>query len=113
MQSSVAAVPIPAFPREGSLAKSHHHPSGGNSLRERVRPATAAELDSVPWLRALGPAERERAQSVIVVGDAEPGDLVCRVGRPPTYWFGVIEGLLKMSKDRADGSSMTYSGLPS
>ncbi len=105
MQSGAAAVPIPAFPHRG--------PHGGSSLRERVRPATRTELGSVPWLRALAPAERERAEAAIVVGDAEPGDLVCRVGRPPTYWFGVIEGLLKMSKDRADGSSMTYSGLPS
>ncbi|MBS0451872.1 MAG: Crp/Fnr family transcriptional regulator [Proteobacteria bacterium] len=105
MQSGAAAVPIPAFP--------HRSPHGGSTLRERSRPATPLELGSVPWLRALAPAERERAEAVIVVGDAEPGDLVCRVGRPPTYWFGVIEGLLKMSKDRADGSSMTYSGLPS
>ena len=108
MQPGVAAVPIPAFPRDGSPGRPH-----GTTLRERVRPATRGELDSVPWLRALAPAERERAQAAIVVGDAEAGDLVCRVGRPPTYWFGVIEGLLKMSKDRADGSSMTYSGLPS
>ena len=48
----------------------------------------------------------------MVVGDAEPGDLVCRIGRAPTYWFGVVEGLLKMSNDNADGTSMTYSGLP-
>jgi CRP-like cAMP-binding protein len=47
-----------------------------------------------------------------VVGEAEVGDLVCRVGRSPTYWFGVVEGLLKMSNDNADGTSMTYSGLP-
>ena len=40
------------------------------------------------------------------------GDLVCRIGRPPTYWFGVVDGLLKMSNDNADGTSMTYSGLP-
>ena len=87
MQSSgVAAVPIPAFPREGGLAKNHH--GGRASLRERVRPATQAELDGVPWLHALSSAERARAQSAMVVGDAEPGDLVCRVGRSPTYWFG-------------------------
>jgi CRP/FNR family cyclic AMP-dependent transcriptional regulator len=104
-ETASSAVPIPAFPQRGKEKK--------GSLRERVRSASRAELDGVPWLRTLAPAERERAQAAIVVGDAEPGDLVCRVGRPPTYWFGVIEGLLKMSKDRADGSSMTYSGLPS
>ncbi|MDM0116569.1 Crp/Fnr family transcriptional regulator [Variovorax sp. J22R133] len=86
--------------------------SDGGSLRERARPATAAELDSVPWLRTLSAAERHRAECAIVVGDAEPGDLICRVGRPPTFWFGVIQGLLKMSNDNADGTSMTYSGLP-
>jgi len=82
------------------------------SLRERVRSATSAELAGVPWLPTLTAVERRRAESVIVVGEAEPGDLICRVGRAPTYWFGVIEGLLKMSNDNADGTSMTYSGLP-
>jgi len=85
--------------------------SAAGSLRERVRPATPQELDGVPWLRALAPEARARAQAAIVVGDAEAGDPVCRLGRAPTYWFGVVEGLLKMSKDSVDGSSMTYSGL--
>ena len=84
----------------------------GSSIRDRVRPATAAELDNIPWLRTLEAAQRRRAEGVVVVGEAEPGDLVCRIGRSPTYWFGVVEGLLKMSNDNADGTSMTYSGLP-
>ena len=29
-----------------------------------------------------------------------------------TYWFGVIEGLLKMSSDNAEGRTMTFTGLP-
>jgi CRP-like cAMP-binding protein len=29
-----------------------------------------------------------------------------------TYWFGVIEGLLKMSTDSAEGMTMTFTGLP-
>ena len=87
-------------------------PDGG-SLRERVRNATPSELAGVPWLATLTAAERQRAESVVVVGEAEPGDLICRVGRSPTYWFGVVEGLLKMSNDNADGTSMSYSGLPS
>ena len=85
---------------------------GTSSIRDRVRSATAEELANIPWLHTLTPLERRRAEAAVVVGEAEPGDLVCRVGRPPTYWFGVVEGLLKMSNDNADGTSMTYSGLP-
>ncbi|MBT2320938.1 Crp/Fnr family transcriptional regulator [Variovorax paradoxus] len=83
-----------------------------SSLRDRVRPASVEELANIPWLHTLNPAERRRAEAAVVVGDAESGDLVCRIGRAPTYWFGVVEGLLKMSNDNADGTSMTYSGLP-
>ena len=46
------------------------------------------------------------------MGDAQAGDYVCRVGRPVTYWFGVVEGLLKMSSDSADGQTMTFTGVP-
>lgn len=46
------------------------------------------------------------------VGQAEPGDLVCRTGRAVTYWFGVVDGLLKMSSDQPDGRAMTFIGLP-
>lgn len=83
-----------------------------SSIRDRVRPATPEELRNVPWLDALLPAERRRAEAAVEVGEAEAGDLVCRIGRSPTYWFGVVEGLLKMSNDNPDGTSMTYSGLP-
>jgi CRP-like cAMP-binding protein len=86
--------------------------SGTSSIRDRVRPAREDELNNIPWLHTLTQAERRRAEAAVVVGDAEPGDLVCRIGRPPTYWFGVVAGLLKMSNDNADGTSMTYSGLP-
>jgi len=86
--------------------------STGHSIRDRARPPTAGELAGIPWLPALGAAERRRAEAALVVGEAEPGDLVCRVGRAPTYWFGVLEGLLKMSTDKPDGGSVTYTGVP-
>ncbi len=63
-------------------------------------------------MTALAPAERERAVAALLVGDALPGDHVCRIGRPITYWFGVVAGLLKMNNDHADGSTMTFAGLP-
>ena len=95
------------------MALSHFSASAlAGSLKDRVRPANAAELAGIPWLHALAPADRGRAEAALVVSEAEVGDLVCRVGRAPTYWFGVIEGLLKMSNDKADGGSLTYTGMP-
>ena len=97
---------------QGSPSHGGSHSVLGGSIKDRVRPANAAELGGIPWLLTLTPTERRRAEAALVVGEAEPGDLVCRVGRSPTYGFGVVEGLLKMSNDNADGTSMTYRGLP-
>jgi CRP-like cAMP-binding protein len=82
------------------------------SLHDRRRQPTSAELAGIPWLPALSPSERDRMLPVLRVGDALAGDYVCRVGRPATYWFGVVEGLLKMSSDTADGRTMTFTGVP-
>ena len=82
------------------------------SLYQRRRRPRGDELDGIPWLALLLPAERERAVDALRVGDAQAGDYVCRVGRPVTYWFGVVEGLLKMSSDSADGQTMTFTGVP-
>jgi len=46
------------------------------------------------------------------IAQAAPGDFVCRMGRPVTYWFGVVDGLLKMSSDNAQGQTMTFTGVP-
>ena len=82
-------------------------------LRIRSRAADPSELANIPWLALLSAVERERAVTELRVGDVPAGDYVCRVGRPITYWFGVIEGLLKMSSDNIDGVSMTFLGVPS
>ena len=34
------------------------------------------------------------------------------MGRPATYWFGVIDGLLKMSNDSVMGVPITFTGVP-
>ena len=83
----------------------------GLSLHERRRLLTDSELQSVPWLAHLLSDERDRIVPELRVSEAAPGDLVCRIGRPATYWFGVIDGLLKMSTETADGHTITYSGL--
>ena len=83
-----------------------------SSLYQRRRPLTPAELAAIPWLGLLAWPERERAEADLKIADASPGDYVCRVGRPVTYWFGVVDGLLKMSTDNAQGQTMTFTGVP-
>jgi len=82
------------------------------SVYQRRRSPTVSELSHIPWLTLLKETERERIVSQLVVSDPLPGDYVCRVGRPATYWFGVVEGLLKMSADSASGRTITYTGVP-
>jgi CRP/FNR family transcriptional regulator, cyclic AMP receptor protein len=81
-------------------------------LYQRRRAPTSEELGGIPWLALLQAGERERAVDELRVGDALPGDHVCRIGRPVTYWFGVVDGLLKMSSDNEQGQTMTFTGVP-
>jgi CRP/FNR family transcriptional regulator, cyclic AMP receptor protein len=83
------------------------------SLRHRVRQATATELERVPWWRTLDEFERRRVAAELQVADAEPGEFLCRIGRPASLWLGVVEGLLKMSNDSAKGAPLTFTGIPS
>ena len=86
--------------------------SAAAQLRERARAPDALERADIPWLHGLEANEKERALADLKVVQVEPGELLCRVGRPVTYWFGVIEGLLKMSTDTARGVPITFTGLP-
>lgn len=82
------------------------------TLHQRRRTPTSDELRGIPWLALLKPEERARALFGLQVSNAQPGDYVCRLGKPVTFWFGVIEGLLKMSLDNAQGVTMTLTGVP-
>ena len=83
-----------------------------SALFLRRRPLHAHELAMIPWLRLLSVEERERAVEDLKVTEAQAGDFLCRTGRPVTYWFGAIDGLLKMSSDNAEGQTMTFTGVP-
>ena len=81
-------------------------------LQQRRRPLRDGEMAGIPWMGRLQAHERERAMETLSVADAQVGDCVCREGQPVAHWFGVVEGLLKMSSDDADGGTMTFAGLP-
>ena len=82
------------------------------SVFQRRRSLTEQELKLIPWFSLLKENERNRIESQLVVSDPMPGDYVCRMGRQATYWFGVVEGLLKMSADSASGRTITFTGVP-
>jgi CRP/FNR family transcriptional regulator, cyclic AMP receptor protein len=82
------------------------------TLHQRRRNPTDYELAGIPWLAFLDAKQREKAINDIDVTDAEPGDYVCRTGRQVTYWFGLVQGLLKMSSDNAQGQTITFTGVP-
>jgi CRP-like cAMP-binding protein len=86
--------------------------STDTSLHQRRRPLTPEEIEAIPWIHLLLPQERERATDDLRVAEASSGEYVCRMGRPATYWFGVVDGLLKMSTDNAQGQTMTFTGVP-
>ena len=77
------------------------------------RAAGPEDLPHIPWLDTLDAVERERVLADLRVIAVMPGELVCRIGKPVTYWFGVIDGLLKMSNDDALGFPITFTGVPS
>ena len=82
------------------------------TVYQRRRALTEHELKLIPWFGLLKETERSRVESQLVVSDPMPGDYVCRMGRQATYWFGVVEGLLKMSADSASGRTITFTGVP-
>ncbi len=81
-------------------------------LRQRARAPTDDELAMIPWLAVLDDAGRARALGGLQVVDAQPGDYVCKIGRQANYWFGLLDGLLKMSNDSSQGFAITFTGVP-
>ncbi len=82
-----------------------------DGLRQRARALSEAEFSAISWVQCLAENERLRLRGELMVTLALPGDSICRVGRPVTFWFGLIEGLLKMSNDDSLGPIMTFAGL--
>jgi CRP-like cAMP-binding protein len=80
-------------------------------LRERARPPTPQELAQIPWLERLSESERQRAVDALVVSEVQVGETICRIGRPVTYWFGLVDGLLKMNNDDSQGPVITFTGV--
>ena len=90
------------------------HASAHVPLWQRTRPLTDAECEGIAWLPLMSPVEQTKARVAMRAATTEPGDFLCRIGKPPTLWFG--EGtLLKREPYRYNIQALrrsTVAGLP-
>jgi CRP-like cAMP-binding protein len=63
------------------------------------------------WGQALSPEDFTRVREGTVERTVSGGGFVCRKGEPVDHWYGVIEGLAKMSSDWASGKTASYTGI--
>ena len=87
-------------------------PSRPSALRLRGRAPHAEELALIPWLPVLDAQEVAEVERTVQLAEAQPGEYLCKFGRPAMWWFGVLDGLLKMSNDGAGVHSITFTGVP-
>ncbi|UVA77769.1 Crp/Fnr family transcriptional regulator [Pandoraea anapnoica] len=69
-------------------------------------------LQRSAWAQGLTPDQRARVVAEIQVRPVENGGYVCRKGDPTHAWFGVIEGLVKITTASASGKTVTFTGVP-
>ena len=69
-------------------------------------------LAAAAWWDRLDPAQRERVRRDVVESDVPASGFVCRKGDPVEHWFGVVDGVVKVSSVSADGKPVTFIGVP-
>lgn len=68
-------------------------------------------LRRTSWVQALSSADFARAREGTVERFVPSGGFVCRKGEAVDHWYGVIEGLAKMSSDWATGKTASFTGI--
>lgn len=69
-------------------------------------------LRTAPWARSLSDADLARVREGVSEKRVPAGSFLCRKGEPVDYWYGVIEGLVKLSSDWVTGKTATLTGVP-
>ena len=80
---------------------------------ENFVPPDAEELlRRANWAKVLSDEDYARARSGITLRRITAGGFVCRKGEPVEHWFGVLNGLVKLSSDWVTGKTATLTGVP-
>ena len=77
-----------------------------------VPPDAEALLRRANWAKALSDEDYARARGGITLRRITAGGFVCRKGEPVEHWFGVLNGLVKLSSDWVTGKTATLTGVP-
>ena len=68
-------------------------------------------LRRTSWAQALSVEDFARAREGTIERLVPTGGYVCSKGEPVDHWYGVIEGLTKMSSDWATGKTSSFTGI--
>jgi len=68
-------------------------------------------LQRTTWAGSLAPEDFDRACEGTCERLVDANGFVCRKGEAVDHWFGVIDGLAKMSSDWASGKTASYTGI--
>ncbi|HEX8987964.1 MAG TPA: Crp/Fnr family transcriptional regulator [Rhodocyclaceae bacterium] len=79
---------------------------------DKKSPTLADMLRTSRWAANLTPEETERVARGVSERHVAAGGFICRKGEAVDCWFGMIEGLAKMSSDLDSGKTASYTGLP-
>ncbi|HTZ00027.1 MAG TPA: Crp/Fnr family transcriptional regulator [Rhodocyclaceae bacterium] len=80
--------------------------------RENNSITLATALKSARWASDLSPAEFSRVEASVFERRIPAGGYACRKGEAVEHWFGVVDGLLKLTSDLEDGKTATLTGVP-
>ncbi len=79
---------------------------------DKKSPTLTQALQSSRWAAGLTSEEADRVEKGVFERHVPAGGFICRKGEPVDCWFGIIEGLAKMSSDWVSGKTATYTGIP-
>jgi CRP-like cAMP-binding protein len=68
-------------------------------------------LGDAPWFAELDEPTRRQVRSATSERAIAQGDMLGRYGAVQTFWFGILEGLIKWSITGRDGRTVTLGGM--
>ncbi|MCX7147899.1 MAG: Crp/Fnr family transcriptional regulator [Rhodocyclales bacterium] len=78
-------------------------------------PKSAISLEDMlrrtSWAQGLSPEDFARAREGTSERFVPSGGYLCSKGEPVEHWYGVIEGLAKMSSDWVTGKTASFTGI--